>query len=434
MSSSAHSVVEHDLHSMNSPATAWLDQTRRVEFLRYLLIALLPLSVFNYRTILLLCALLSAFLLPEIKLSLRAIPELIRRHLPLHFLIATLVLGCCSLLWCIDSSLLLSKLSSTAGLTLVALLLIAATSQLSPGDSNKIYGGFAIGISLGMLFWICFAANTSLLYQLIAGAKESSTAAGKELAVKPLNLYSVLIWLAIPWLSRNVGRVATWSLFVAFALSLLIYDANGARIGVFLGLAIWLTYAVLPWQVSRASFVVGCAIMLLTPPVLVAVLPIERSGKWIPNNPEFPLPLNDSNQQRIMIWDFALRTYQQAPVLGYGFGNARSVPAATEKLGGIYQNLTLHPHNAILQAGMELGTAGLVLIFTLLMSIAWGTRSQWSSAQWRFVLPPVIANGILLYAVSYGIWQSWLLALIAIAAFVATLTQKSLPDSSQAPS
>jgi len=146
------------------------------------------------------------------------------------------------------------------------------------------------------------------------------------------------------------------------------------------------------------------------------------------------LPLNDSNQQRIMIWDFALRTYQQAPLLGYGFGNARCVPEADEKLGGIYQNLTLHPHNAILQAGMELGTAGIVLIFALLMTIAWGTRSQWSSPQWRLVLPPVIANGILLYAVSYGIWQSWLLALIAIAAFIATLMQKSLPDGSQAPS
>lgn len=124
--------------------------------------------------------------------------------------------------------------------------------------------------------------------------------------------------------------------------------------------------------------------------------------------------LRNSAMHRLYIWRFTAERVGDHPVLGWGLNAARSLPGGEREtpVGGQY--LSLHPHNAGLQIWVELGPVGMVLaVGILILAIRAVGRLQAD----RFTQA---AAGAGLFAtffvaeVSFGIWQSWWLATLAL--------------------
>ena len=117
---------------------------------------------------------------------------------------------------------------------------------------------------------------------------------------------------------------------------------------------------------------------------------------------------------RYFIWRFALDKAKERPLLGWGFDTSRSVPGGHTNIDFGKELMPLHPHNAVLQVWLELGIPGLFFLAAVI---------------WLLFRPPhdrpaVIGAGLvrpltllMLFAVinaTFGIWQSWWLATIAL--------------------
>ena len=98
-----------------------------------------------------------------------------------------------------------------------------------------------------------------------------------------------------------------------------------------------------------------------------------------------------------------------------------------EKRKTIYSEpIPLHPHNAFLQLWLELGVVGagflaffLVEILHLVQRV---TQNRWEAA----ACYGIFTSGLTISSLSYGIWQSWWLAsLLLAAAFMAVIVQSS---------
>ncbi len=133
---------------------------------------------------------------------------------------------------------------------------------------------------------------------------------------------------------------------------------------------------------------------------------------------------------RYFIWRFALEKARERPLIGWGFDTSRDVPGGHDNVGWGKELMPLHPHNAVLQVWLELGVPGLLLF---------------GAALWLLLRPPPeerrLVNGglvarttllVMLLAVmnaTFGVWQSWWVASLAMIVAVTFLCEKTADQS-----
>lgn len=149
---------------------------------------------------------------------------------------------------------------------------------------------------------------------------------------------------------------------------------------------------------------------------MVVAMPSVNSLKSVQDtvagHPQGPLP--GSADHRLIIWSFVADHIAERPWLGWGFDSSRSIPGATEQPAFGFEYLPLHPHNAALQARLELGVPGAVLYGALLcVLLITGTRPRDPVQATRVAM---IAGYTVVGNLSYGIWQSWWVATAWLAA------------------
>jgi O-antigen ligase len=135
---------------------------------------------------------------------------------------------------------------------------------------------------------------------------------------------------------------------------------------------------------------------------------------------------------RIYIWRFVSDRILERRFTGWGLDASRSIPGADTYIVqfdrslpfqpyGEMTALPLHPHNAPLQLWLELGLPGAALFALrcggLLLGVARGLPRR---------LPAAAASAAILVAValssfSYGVWQTWWLAALWLAAAMTTV-------------
>jgi O-antigen ligase len=126
--------------------------------------------------------------------------------------------------------------------------------------------------------------------------------------------------------------------------------------------------------------------------------------------------LPESWEIRLEIWRFTGDRLSERPWLGWGLDAGRVIDAEAEIRGTTQQLLPLHPHNAPLQVWLETGAFGAILLaFALVMMggrIAGApllSRLQASAIAW------VAMAYFCFIFFSYGIWQEWHAAALAVA-------------------
>lgn len=165
----------------------------------------------------------------------------------------------------------------------------------------------------------------------------------------------------------------------------------------------------------RLIQVIWTALCFLVIPCALAAYALDlQHASWLPN----------TAQQRILIWNELATATFRFPFFGHGFDSVGHLQPAIAGLsefiaeqgkleapGDLPPFGATHPHNAYLQVWFELGAIGAALLLMVGLTLV-SKISRLPPHQQPFIWPTAVAAMVLALS-SYGLWQSWLLALLA---------------------
>ncbi|TWB19047.1 O-antigen ligase [Nitrospirillum amazonense] len=206
-----------------------------------------------------------------------------------------------------------------------------------------------------------------------------------------------------------VGRAMPWAWVMpaAFFLAALGGTSASAKVGLGMGLVFY-GLARLSARTARVVLIVA---LVAGPTLSIPIsLALHRAGL----TEEARMPW--SFRHRVEIWDVAARRILEKPLVGWGLDSSRNIPDEGEvsKFHPESPIIPLHPHNIFLQVLLELGVVGSLLYTWLGVGLAWGTRRLPAYAQATALA--AIAATVAVGCFSYGVWQTWWLCGIMLAA------------------
>jgi len=244
---------------------------------------------------------------------------------------------------------------------------------------------------------------------------------------RALNVLAIVgpIIAALFW---NRSRVLAIAAGLAPLLAGLVMGASNSAIlaaGAGLGIAI-----LAAWQARTALVLMTVSIFAAA---LFAPIVLRDSSRIAPTITYSVESENFSFQHRMITWHFTSARIAERPILGWGARAARNLPDAemdiytySDRIDADWPPLIvtdeihaadvmpLHPHNALLQARLELGLIGtLLLLGTLTLGLS---RAILSPGRVRnFALLGSVAAAATIWCLSVGLWQSWWIAALGIA-------------------
>ena len=215
----------------------------------------------------------------------------------------------------------------------------------------------------------------------------------------------LLSWPAAAGMWLAGRHAAALALVLAGLAVASIGESASALLAAVLGLFI-VPLAVLSGRIaSRLLFTLAIPLMIAAPWLLGNLL------IWIP---DYVALFPPSFADRLEIWHSASMVVREQPLVGLGLGAMRSldVPEAVRAAYSFFKHGTIHPHNAAIQIWLELGlfgiVAALVLIWCLLVSSDGLPRPA------RAAAISALCCGLVIAAVSYGVWQETWLGIIGV--------------------
>lgn len=328
-----------------------------------------------------------------------------------------------TMLWAIEPMRALDRGWRLAFELAVGSLLVTAAAGLNPAARLRVGGGLALGTTI--------AAGVLLFEGLTAGALWDTLS--DLLGVDPYDPIrynrsaSALVLFAWPaalalWLRGGRYRVAGVALALLAVAAVWGHHSVTARLAVPValaagGVALLLSRRAIAWVVGVA-LVVG----VLTAPLVASFLPSYRD---LDRHVEVGLSLG----HRLDIWRFAADRIAERPLAGWGMEASRTIPggdAPAWVIPGdpergrddlVADQMPLHPHNASLQVWLELGLIGALLFAGVLVvaviGIARLPAGVPAAASWA-----TLAAAVTIAHSSYGIWQSWWIACLWLAAIL----------------
>jgi len=170
---------------------------------------------------------------------------------------------------------------------------------------------------------------------------------------------------ALHWISRNPRKPLPWVLLGLNGWALLLTQTRGAWMGLVAGAVFW------GWKVNRKALLIGILAVALSYVFWPAAL-----KQRVHSFGEFPTDINNSNTERIYIWEAGLRIIRDYPVFGIGQSNMEEtypkyrLPKATEPFVG-------HLHDNFLQVAAQNGLVGLAAY------LAWISAYFWMALRFR---------------------------------------------------
>ncbi len=233
------------------------------------------------------------------------------------------------------------------------------------------------------------------------------------------------------FVNRNLGHAAVPLILLAVPAALLAYRAGGLIVGLVICALAAVAAFSFNTQVNILAFAlgsVGAALTAIWPRPMIAgsfgivaggtlVVPVVLPGiiAALPQALRDHLPL--SWVWRLEIWTYVSELIKERPLFGYGLDASRPLNDEMVLEGYRIEMLPMHPHNASLQVWLETGLIGAVLLSCLLVFLGGRiasaprlSRSQAIATSW------VLVTYVSLLLFSYGVWQEWHQAAMALAA------------------
>lgn len=324
-------------------------------------------------------------------------------------LAAVVVWGIASSTWTYLPSVALYKSAQLAFLFLAAVVMIAAARALPDSAQMRIGQGLAFGF---------LAALALLLVERFFHVPVASYLTGitndEVLLLKRYNrgmtVLAVLLWPATMGVWRRYGRVSAAIFTVATIGVLLVMESRAAMVAAIAGGAVFLLAAA-GRRPAIAASTVAIILALVLPFALPAVTLRSDSDVVRKHFAEFQMM---SALHRMNIWKFTAERIRDRPLLGWGLDYSRHLPGGKDETQYYGEQLPLHPHNATLQIHVELGAVGVFLAVGLLvLGMVYASHQPADSLAARVLLAVLVAI-LVIASISYGIWQSWWIASMAL--------------------
>lgn len=363
---------------------------------------------------------------------------------PLAGIAALSLLATLSGLWAPKPAAAVVKGFSLACVAAAAVTASGFLASPRPDRRAALANGIGIGLALGLLFVAINALTEDYLtrWAIWQVPKLANIGAGKHIRLgtdfvtsvsdstgnRPM---AVATLLAIPgWMvaRRHTAPAIGWFYLVAlgfFGVAVLAAgNHQSSQLALLCGA---LTYGLarlsLPNTV-RLIAVTWCAATLAMPVLASTLIRTDtHNASW----------LFDFARARIIIWGETAKKIGQRPLLGHGVAATETIQKETPKPewrpNEIYPRSTArHAHNAYLQIWFELGGAGGLLLCAFGLAVLDRVRRISPADQQLALAALAVVAGMI--ATSYGIWQLWLQASIAMAAVLSMAAMSQQPVTS----
>ncbi len=348
---------------------------------------------------------------------------------PLWALFAVLVLwAALSALWAVDPGGSLLRAARLLAESLFGLLLLDAVRSLIPAQRLAVLKALTVGVGLALVLVAVDLVTQGGLFDLIHGQQRMPTSTNRGATT-----LAILLPLAA-WTLYRLGGGARGALaaggFIGLAVGLLFgLESDSGKLAALLGALVFLGLLALKrWDrlsagLARAGLALAAGALIAMPLAALTLPPINQLQVWTGAKP--------SGVHRLIVYRFAADRLTERPVLGWGLDAARALPGGKAKVPLLINPATglthevevvpLHPHNGALQLWLELGLPGLLLGLGLLGCMAAALRGI--NGEGRAVVLAVLTAALVPLSLSYGLWQSWWVACLWLAAGLAALAR-----------
>lgn len=291
--------------------------------------------------------------------------------------------------------------------------------SMIPQAHRYVVAGYVFGFGV-----ICFAT--------IFAAMTNSSLWGSYYfdPLTTLNNSAVVIalssWIALIIVTNYSIKHAVYGF--ALVLTLLLFLSSLAATGALLIGALVLFFRKIAGRRAGVLMAAIAALLIVTAPSIIKISGADSFATPAGvNNVSSGMPA--SARHRLAMWSFASEKIDEKPWLGWGFGASRHIPQEDRRLAPNMEIMPLHPHNLALQTRLELGLPGSLilagLVFSIFYRLATFTNDGWISG---LAMAPA-AGWLFVANVSYGMWQSWWIALAFLLAVFMRLALASRESS-----
>mgnify|MGYP003673345113 CR=1 FL=1 len=292
-------------------------------------------------------------------------------------------------------------------LAMLALLLVcvSAAPDIRAGLSTRpLVLCLAAGIVLGAVIFAIELKFDAPLYRFFSGKGWDNPVAPSRFNRGSTALV-LLSWPAAAGLWLGGRRPA--------ALVLVLVGLAAASIGESASAALAAMIAVFMLPLAILSGRIASRLMLLF------AVPLMIAAPWLLGNllvwiPDYVAVFPPSFADRLEIWHSVSLAVFEQPLLGHGLGATRRlvVPEAVTAGFSFFKHGTIHPHNAALQIWLELGIGGILAALVLLWRLV--AASDPLPRPGRAAAIAALCCGLVIAAVSYGLWQETWLGIIGL--------------------
>ncbi len=346
--------------------------------------------------------------------------------------------------WTFAPRLALAKAGLLLAVTLASLAVAPIAAGLSPLVLRRHARGLALGLGVGLAFALTEIGTGLGLTRLAVNMapvllsdrlKGMVGTAGDIQAMAPFlmnrNVVALLLlfWPALliarVWPVRSVGRIGTALLAIAMAGAVLLSDSETAKAALVASAIVFALACTAPKAALRLVGALWCSGVLLAVPV--AMVPSSLGmGAW--------QGLPESARDRVGIWRFTASHVPDRPLLGHGVRGARALaaglragqPAPSHRAVMFTERPGRHAHNGYLQIWLDLGAAGAGLFMGLGLALLCALARLPGPALAHALA--TFAAGALVLAFGWGLWQSWLIASLALAVAAMVLAVAFMPQ------
>lgn len=223
---------------------------------------------------------------------------------------------------------------------------------------------------------------------------------------------TLTVWGALLIAYRRWSGRAAVALFAAAVIVIMISEHETSKVAiVWSGLVFLLATRSLRWSgtLLRVSWVAACLAVI---PATLALHRLDlQNSVW----------LQSSLRHRIIIWNHTAEETMKQPLFGIGAGMMyRMDPrGVVPEEGDEWTGASPHAHNAYLQTWFELGAIGAAIL--TLFGLAVLARIENFEEKARPFAHAAFAAAMAMAAASYGVWQSWFLALFEMSFIMFTV-------------
>ncbi len=234
---------------------------------------------------------------------------------------------------------------------------------------------------------------------------------------------AIAIWVAFAILLKNGQRVRAYNLLIFTTLIIFTYTSESAKLGLVIGMVTYILAIIFTDKFAKIFQIGLVSVYILIPIILYNLIynpHLQIIVKYLPW----------SFEHRLYIWQNVLDLISLEPLTGFGANASRIISGLDLSSLSINSHsislLPIHPHNAVLQILLELGTFGLILYLSFWLSIISSIAASNSiDKETKPFIYTIIATYLAISQSSFDIWISWWLCQIFIIIFYLIACNKS---------